>query len=71
MANMSYCRFRNTYDDMKDCIKALEERNIHLSEEKEKAKEMIKSFLEFCVYEGIIEGGYDEKRIDEIIDECE
>lgn len=24
MANMSYCRFRNTLDDLADCTKALE-----------------------------------------------
>ena len=23
MANMSYCRFRNTYNDMMDCIDAI------------------------------------------------
>lgn len=25
MANMSYCRFRNTRDDMNDCLDALRE----------------------------------------------
>ena len=25
MANMSYCRFENTYGDMKDCVTAMEE----------------------------------------------
>ena len=27
MANMSYCRFENTYGDLKDCAEALEEAN--------------------------------------------
>ena len=25
MANMSYCRFQNTYSDFRDCVDALEE----------------------------------------------
>jgi len=25
MANMSYCRFENTYGDLKDCVTAMEE----------------------------------------------
>ena len=25
MANMSYCRFENTYSDLNDCVNALEE----------------------------------------------
>lgn len=25
MSNMSYCRFENTYGDLKDCVEALEE----------------------------------------------
>ena len=25
MANMSYCRFQNTYSDLQDCYEALEE----------------------------------------------
>ena len=27
MANMSYCRFENTYSDLADCVWALEERD--------------------------------------------
>ena len=27
MANMSYCRFENTYEDLRDCAKALKEAN--------------------------------------------
>jgi hypothetical protein len=26
MANMSYCRFQNTYQDLKDCIESIEYR---------------------------------------------
>jgi len=29
MANMSYCRFENTAKDMRDCIYAIEERDVY------------------------------------------
>lgn len=70
MSNMSYCRFNNTCIDLIDCITALEDREISSDEEKTKAKKMLKTFLEFCEYEGIIEG-YSEKAIDDLIKECE
>jgi hypothetical protein len=35
MANMSYCRFANTYQDLRDCFENMEE---ELSEEEEKYK---------------------------------
>ena len=28
MANMSYCRFENTYQDLKDCLKSLNENDL-------------------------------------------
>jgi hypothetical protein len=28
MANMSYCRFQNTYQDLKDCIESLDRTDI-------------------------------------------
>ena len=27
MPNMSYCRFRNTYGDLRDCVDALDEKD--------------------------------------------
>ena len=47
MANMSYCRFHNTYSDLCDCENALEdfinndENTISSSEERRKAKQLI------------------------------
>lgn len=29
MGNMSYCRFENTVEDMKDCINAIEDRDVY------------------------------------------
>lgn len=70
MANMSYCRFYNTLIDMRDCVEALEDRDISSSEEKSKAKTLLKLVLEFCEDEGIIEG-FDTDTIEEILEECE
>ena len=32
MANMSYCRFENTYGDLADCVNALDESNINFED---------------------------------------
>jgi len=37
MSNMSYCRFRNTLDDLRDCQEALHDEK-ELSAEEERAK---------------------------------
>lgn len=53
MANMSYCRFENTYYDLKDCVEAMaEEEKLSQSEEKYKQK-LIKLCSE--VHEGFTE----------------
>lgn len=40
MGNMSYCRFENTVNDMRDCINAIEERDVYdLSDYEVKALE--------------------------------
>lgn len=36
MANMSYCRFQNTYGDFLDCIDALEDFKLNSDNEEEK-----------------------------------
>ena len=41
MANMSYCRFNNTLNDLEDCKEALENREIESVTEKRKAKALI------------------------------
>ena len=47
MANMSYCRFQNTSNDLQDCVYSLEEEN-HLSTEEFSAmQKMISIATEF------------------------
>jgi len=53
MANMSYCRFENTTQDMDDCIEALEEHGWDLDEMMENASskfeaKAMKKFVELC-----------------------
>jgi len=45
MANMSYCRFENTYLDLKDCYKAMRNGTDDLSENE---KEFHNQMLELC-----------------------
>ena len=47
MSNMSYCRFRNTRNDLSDCLEALRD-NDELSEEEAKAARwMFEDFIDF------------------------
>lgn len=60
MANMSYCRFRNTKLDLQDCVYTLEDmtnEKIDLSiEEKNAALAMYSLCKEFmCYYEELVE----------------
>ena len=70
MANMGYCRLSNTLKDLNDCLDAIDNRDIKSIEERDCAKTMIKSFLEFLENEEIIDG-FDTEQIDSLIDECE
>lgn len=55
MSNMSYCRFQNTLDDLRDCLEALGN-NERLSEEELEALEaMIEEFVEWLEGEGFID----------------
>jgi hypothetical protein len=38
MANMSYCRFENTYEDLKDCYENIDNDDLSESEKKFKDK---------------------------------
>lgn len=56
MANMSYCRFRNTRLDLGDCLEVLEENKETLSASEYLAcKRMFRNFIDFCCDNGIIE----------------
>ena len=46
MANMSYCRFRNTLGDLRDCLVAMEDGTDDLSEEEARA---MKGLAKVCV----------------------
>ena len=55
MANMSYCRFRNTRTDLGDCLEALENKETLSASEYLACKRMFRNFIDFCYEEGIIE----------------
>jgi len=46
MGNMSYCRFENTYSDLKDCYNALTEKS--LDELSESEMEYAKRLINLC-----------------------
>ena len=50
MANMSYCRFRNTLQDLQDCYTNMEG-NEELSKEEEKARKELISLCDTICYE--------------------
>lgn len=65
MANMSYCRFRNTAGDLNDCLNALDpyENEYEISRDEVQAGvRMFEKFLGYCMDVGIIEE-YDRDRI--------
>lgn len=60
MANMSYCRFRNTNEDLVDCICALEDEEyalVNLSEDERRyAKRLYENALDYIsTYEYALE----------------
>lgn len=48
--NMSYCRFENTYDDLRDCLEALENSSVKRLEEdaSQYEKPYIRKLIELC-----------------------
>lgn len=67
MSNMSYCRFQNTYEDVAECLDALEGQKPLSSEEYYAALDLFKTVLQFCTEEGFIED-YDLGRIREYLE---
>ena len=45
MSNMSYCRFRNTLEDFRDCVRNIEDRDIS-DEEAQARYHLIKEVVE-------------------------
>lgn len=70
MANMSYCRFRNTNMDLEDCLQALRDGEELSKEEFIACKNLFNSFINFCYDEGILEEDYYkiEERLQEFFD---
>lgn len=62
MSNMSYCRFRNTLNDLEDCVYALEDINLEdLSQEELWAAKRMRSLCEeYIELFDSVEGGEDE-----------
>lgn len=48
MPNMSYCRFRNTLNDFKDCLYALDDVDEFKDETSEEEKYAAKKLRELC-----------------------
>ena len=69
MPNMSYCRFENTLTDLKDCLRALENRDVSSASERKRAKDMLFEMAEFLQDTDII-NEFDDDVISNIIDEC-
>jgi hypothetical protein len=57
MANMSYCRFHNTLEDLKDCYDNLDDND--LSEEEARARtrliKLCKQIVESAEWSGLVE----------------
>jgi hypothetical protein len=68
MANMSYCRFRNTQGDLLDCLNAIDDRAYASDEERRAAFRMIDHFLGWCQDMSIIDG-YDGEELQSTIDQ--
>lgn len=60
MANMSYCRFRNTNMDMSDCIDALYDGEELSDDEAIACKDMFENVLEFFEEHDVCEVNWDE-----------
>ena len=71
MANMSYCRFRNTGQALEDCLTALDpnENGYEISTEEEQAGiAMFGRFLEYCIENEII-SDYNVVRVSGVFEE--
>lgn len=60
MANMSYCRFKNTYQDLQDCYDALCEKS--LDELSPSEKNYAKRLIKLCrdIADGLFENDEEE-----------
>lgn len=74
MANMSYCRFENTVDDMEDCINALDDYDWYLNEiiinaSSDQEASAIERFVELC--KTVANAFKDRETLSDIVKEIE
>jgi len=55
MGNMSYCKFRNTLNDLRECINAIEEREQLSEDEHQACSKMITEMTNFLENAGLAE----------------
>lgn len=67
MANMSYCRFRNTKLDMENCLEAIREEKNLSAEEARAGRRMFEDILDLCRDYGIIDT-YDSGVVEDLFD---
>lgn len=68
MANMSYCRFANTAEDINECIGALNSAEALSNEEAGSARKMFRIFLELCEENGIV-NEFDISTVDDMLND--
>ena len=70
MANMHYCRFQNTRNDLDECLDSLRDEEELSDDEARAGKRMLENVFDFFVEVGIIEDEYEAKeRLDDYINE--
>jgi uncharacterized protein YeeX (DUF496 family) len=68
MANMSYCRFENTLNDLRDCEEALNNIYDEVTEMSSYEKNALVELVELCKY---ISDNWDVEEVQDIINESE
>jgi len=68
MGNMSYCRFENTLNDLRDCEEALENINDEVTEMSSYEKNALPKLIELCKS---ISDNWDVEEVQDIINESE
>lgn len=70
MANMSYCRFRNTKGDLNEFLDSLRDMDELSEEEARVGKRMLENIFDFFVEIGVVEDEYEAKeRLDDYTNE--
>ena len=71
MANMSYCRFQNTLNDLRDCFKAIQNHEALSDDEANAFRSLMNDFDAFLNDEDLLfEDGIDFDKVEDLIREC-